>query len=84
MAYDKLEAGGQYRLLLQIALLCWMVATALAKKGHKPKLEDFLVVPMDKPDPPTAQEVWRKFKSIARTMNARNNGNDNRGSQCSA
>lgn len=80
MAYDRIEAGGDYRLLLQIAVLCWMVASALGKKGSKPKLEDFLVVPFDRYEP-TPAEVWRKFQAIAAGWSKQTeNGHDDRGS----
>lgn len=69
MAYDSLEAMGDYRLLFQIAVLCCIVANANRGKNSKPyKPEDFLVVPYDAPPPPTADELLRKMKALTKGL----------------
>lgn len=65
MAYDKLDAGGDYRVIHQIAILCWVVASAFtSKRNRKPQVEDFMAVEMHKPEEPTAGEMFAKFKKL--------------------
>lgn len=68
MAFDRLEALGDYRTLYQIAVVCCVVANANRGKNSKPFTpEDFLVVEADKPEP-TSDQLLAKMQAMMRMM----------------
>lgn len=79
MMFYSLEPFHEDRAELQMANLCFMVASAFAGKGRRPKSEDFMVTRQQPKREPTVTELRDKFRLIAMQHNAAIRANGGRG-----
>ena len=67
MAYYEVEPFGEERADYRSAMIAWVLASIYAKKGHKPKIEDFMPFQDKTKRQQTAGEIQSMLHMISST-----------------